>query len=95
MLRREEETPCQLAMKHYFSIPERAKKFPGRKRNTLPTVINNDIKKAAEIHTLPISNFESTEDLKTLKIVAMDREQWRNMCKQICKPAEGNTQQNE
>ena len=57
MLRRHNETPCQQAMEHYFDIPVDAKKYSGRKRNTLPVVINADIKTASANCSIPFSKF--------------------------------------
>ena len=38
----------QQVMNCYFQCPTKVKKFRGRKRTTLPIVIDNDIKEAAQ-----------------------------------------------
>ena len=90
MLRREEETLCQQVMKHYFNTPADTKKFTGRKRNTLPTVISEDIKTTSANCRLPFSKFDSAEDLRTMKSVAGDRVMWKSISNLICNHAEGN-----
>ena len=88
MLRRDEKTPCQRAMEFYFEIPREGKKFSGRKRCTLPVRINEDIKSASA--EIPITTFDKIEDLRILKNIAQNREDWRNLSKLICGTAEGN-----
>ena len=45
LLRMKENTPARLAMKWYFQKPEGVKKYRGRKRTTIVTTINEDIKR--------------------------------------------------
>ena len=59
MLRREKDTPCQQAMEYYFEMPVKAKKFSGRKRRTLPIILNDDIERAAVHHIIPIPKFKT------------------------------------
>ena len=89
MLRRKKDTPCQQAMEYFFDIPEKAKKFKGKRRCTLPMKLNEDVKKVTI--DFPISQFERKYDLKALKTIAIDRRRWYNICKVICSSAEGNT----
>ena len=90
MLRLDDETPCQLAMREYFNIPEKHKKYSGRKRCTLPVIIDEDLKEAAVNNLLPVSKFENFIDLQNLKKVAEDRNKWRKFSELICKQAEDN-----
>ena len=90
MLRLNEQVPCQQAM-YYFTVPEKARKYPGRKRSTLPVILDEDIKQAAKSnHTLPISQLEDINDLCKLKRLAGDREEWRKISSLICNNAEDN-----
>ena len=90
MLRRHEETPCRQSMEDYFNVPENAKKYPGRKRNTLPIVIDNDIKTAsAKCRLIQFSKFEDSDDLQTLKLVANNISEWRKVCDLISIHADG------
>lgn len=80
-----ETTPAQQAMKYYFEIPKDAKKFPGNKRITLPTSIDQDIKTTLKNNpTLPVKQFTTTDDLRTLKQIAQDRKRWSDLSKVIC-----------
>ena len=79
MLRLHEEAPCQQAMTYYFTIPEKAKRFSGRKRSTLPAILNEDIKEAAKTKTLPVSCLESLDDLIKLKKIAENRKRWKEI----------------
>ena len=88
MLRLDEQAPCQQAMRYYFDVPPNAKRYPGRRRTTLPVVIDEDIKKAARSNVIQVSQFESREDLKILKRVAEDRKLWRKLTSIICGNAE-------
>ena len=83
-LRLNEETPCQKAMTYYFETPENNKKYPGRQRTTLPTVINEDIKECAKTHQLPISKFENQEQLIALRHLATDKKKWSELSSVIC-----------
>ena len=89
ILRLDPQAPCQLAMVYYFDQPENAKKYPGRRRTNLPTTINEDIKESAKTNVLPVSQFESLNDLLTLRRVASDRSEWRSISTMICDIAEG------
>ena len=57
-------------MEYYFDVPNNAKKFPGRRRNTLPVVIDEDIKEAkqrdmaAAPQWLDLINDENNEERK-------------------------------
>ena len=75
----DEQTPCALSasdgqMEDYFNLPEKQKKYSGRRRCTLPVKIDEDLKKAAAENVLTVSKFEKSEDLQKLKSIAGDRE---------------------
>ena len=42
MLRLYEKTPCQMTMTDYFQIPPNSKRYPGRKKCTLPFKTNEN-----------------------------------------------------
>ena len=70
-------------MHYYFDAPESSKKFPGRRRITLPICIDNDLREAAKSTNLSVKKFDSENDLQTLKILATDRKKWRKFTKLI------------
>ena len=81
------KTPAQQAMTYYFQEETSLKKYRGRPRTTLPTVINNDLKTAKkkymnEITTL--TKFENMKDLDIAREIAKDRQSWKKLCKLIC-----------
>jgi hypothetical protein len=84
MLRLPEDTPCQEAMRYYFEKPFNAKKFSGRQRITLPVKINEDIKNCAKTNNILVTNFETINDLNTLKVIASDRNEWKRFSNLIC-----------
>ena len=89
MLRLDENTPCQMAMKYYFDIPSDAKKFKGRRRTTLPTCIDDDLRRAAKSTTLEVNKFSNRDDLERLKKTAADRNKWKQLTKTIVKCSDG------
>ena len=73
-------TPGQQAMNYYFECPTKLKTSRGRKRITLPILIDYDILEAAKCHQqLQIRQFKTTEDLDTLRNLATERKKWKNM----------------
>ncbi len=50
ILRLPATTPCQQSMNDYFECPPKAKKSSGRRRVTLPVLLDNDITEAAKYH---------------------------------------------
>ena len=76
--------PCQQSMNYYFECPPEGKKFRGRKRITLPVLLDSDIIEAAKYHQrLQIRQFKRREDLETLTTLANDRNVWKNLTKMI------------
>ena len=90
ILRLPTSTPCQQSMNYYFECPPKAKKFRGRKRITLPVLLDNDIVEAAKYHQrLQIRQFKTRKDLDILRHLADDRNGWKNLTNLICSVAQG------
>ena len=70
MLRLHEKTPRQMAMTDYFQIPPHSKRYPGRKRCTLPAKIEEDLKEAKCNNNLVVSKFDTIKDLQKLRDIA-------------------------
>ena len=70
MLRLHEKTPCQMAMTNYFQIPPHSKRYPGRKRCTLPAKTEEDLKEAKCNNNLVVSKFDTIKDLQKLREIA-------------------------
>ena len=66
-----------MAMQYYFNTPPKTKRFPGRKRATLPVILNEDIKEGVQFNNIPITKFENSDDLNTLKSLASGRDKWK------------------
>ena len=81
ILRRNEEIPANKAMQLYFHRTE--KRFRGRPTTTLPVIINKDLSQIQDTLSL-----KSTDDLKYLRSLAQDRDQWKSLTKQIVEIAE-------
>ena len=73
ILRRNEEIPANKAMQLYFHRTE--KRYRGRPTTTLPVIQDN-------------LSLKSTDDLKYLRSLAEDRDQWKSLTKQIVEIAE-------
>ena len=84
ILRMKKDTPGRLAMKYYFQKPEGVKKYRGRKRTTIITTINNDIKRTAKINSnFDIKPINSELDLRNVRVKAMNRKHWQKRVKMI------------
>ena len=81
ILRRNEEITANKAMQLYFHRTK--KRFRGRPTTTLPVIINKDLSQTQDNLSL-----KSTEDLKYLRSLAQDRDQWKSLTKQIVEIAE-------
>ena len=81
ILRRNEEIPANKAMELYLHRTE--KRFRGRPTTTLPVIINKDLSQIQDNLSL-----KSTDDLKYLRSLAQDRDQWKTLTKQIVEIAE-------
>ena len=88
ILRLDNEVPCQQAMVYYFDPPHDAKKYSGRKRMTLPVVLDEDLKETAKSKDKPVRKFECLEDLQSLRSLAVDRQTWRKLVNVVCGKAE-------
>ena len=81
-LRRDREIPANKAMEGLF-VPQ-GDKDRGRPITTLPVVLNNDLSR------LESSTFclKTVKDIKHLKKIAEQRDQWSILCTRIQKAAE-------
>ena len=70
-------TPAWKAMIYYFESRYSEKKFRGRRRTTLVTVLNEDIRAAKNRVNLPI--LESLQSLEDMRSIAEDRKSWSNI----------------
>ena len=82
ILRRNIEIPANKSMNSYFAT--HGKKFRGRPLTTLPVVLNKDLSRLQE-NTLQLT---TREDLKHLRCIAQNRQQWRELSTRIRKAAE-------
>ena len=82
ILRRDREIPANKAMEGFF-VPQ-GDKYRGRPITTLPVVLNNDLSRL-ESSTYCLKTFK---DIKNLKKIAEQRDQWRILCTRIQKAAE-------
>ena len=79
-------TPANESMKYYFKIPKKIKKHPEIPRIRLPRSIDKDIKQAVKKNhptVLPVKQFISTKDLDDLRMLAQERDVWKdflNIC---------------
>ena len=77
LLRMKENTPARQAMKWYFQKPEGVKKYRGRKRTTIVTTINEDIKRTAKINpNFDLKPINSELDLRNIRVKATNRKHW-------------------
>ena len=87
-LRMHEKTPARLAMKYYFQIPPRAKKYRGRKRTSIVTTINRDIertrKKYPEFDVKPL---KTELDLRNIRVKSLNRKHWQRRVSMVTKAA--------
>ena len=89
-LRLKADTPAQKAMNFFFEH-NNLKKFRGRPRTMLVTNLNGDIKLAEECSQQCkniVSSLESIEDLRKLRGVAGEKEEWKRFSRNICSIAE-------
>ena len=84
ILRRKNTIPANQAMIYYFE--KHAKGFCGGKRATLPTNLHEDLIKAgipSPFGQSSILTLSSGEDLEMLRIIASDRERWRDLTRKL------------
>ena len=75
--------PAKTAMSFFFEKRSN-KKFPGRKRTTIVTTLNKDIKTAkAKIPSFPVIPLISEVSLQNLRTKAANRKLWTKIVKQI------------
>ena len=81
VLRSNEETPAQKAMKFYFTDSD-AERFRGRSRVNVPWKLNDDLMKFTSR-----MNLKTNEDLQILKVLAKDRKKWKGLIDEIYEAA--------
>lgn len=94
-LRMNEESPAHKAMVYYFSPPTTSS-FIGRPRITLPYTLSQDLEKTAsnnnvEFNRYGIDRLKSNKDFEKLKLLAKDRNKWKQFSMMIYKTAEAET----
>ena len=83
-LRLHENTPARKAMKYFFQVPKEGKKFRGRKRATIVTTLNRDIKRTkAKFNKFDIKPLLTEIDLRNTRVKAMNRKHWQKCMKMI------------
>ena len=82
ILRRDKEIPANIAMDTYFT-PSGHEKHKGRPPTSINTVLNRDLKHLPGFHKLG-----SKEDLLSLRSLAEDRDQWKDITQKIREAAE-------
>ena len=89
ILRQDLTTPANKAMMYYFE-ENNAKRFPGRKRATIVSTINQDIKESNKNNDFEIKELNKMKDLNNMRELAKDQKKWKNLVKVICNAAEAN-----
>ena len=71
------DTPARRAMKFFFE-KENIKKFRGRKRSTIVTTINNDIKRTKKKYpNFDLNEINSELNLHNVRVKATNKKLWR------------------
>ena len=73
--------PANESMKYYFKVPEKTKKYVGIPRTIPPTSIDKDLKQAVKKNhptILPVKQFILTKDLEDLRMLAQERDLWKD-----------------
>ena len=91
ILRLNKETPSRKAMKFMFEEKSN-KKFQGRKRATIYTTINRNMKKTQENNpSFSIGEIKSKIDLRNIEMKARNKNRWKDVVKQVVQAAYSNT----
>ena len=84
ILRRNSNEHANVAMKFY--LRDQGSHYRGRPRTTLSVALNKDlvkfqdhIKKKREYRSLRNLRLEKAEDLENMRLIAQDREKWKNL----------------
>ena len=98
-LRMSTKSPAYKAMYNYFTITD-STKFRGRRRETLPQTLHNDIQRATSsddnfYNKFKVNSLRKLSDLEQLKVLAMNRNEWKKISKVIYKTAEAETNNSE
>ena len=87
-LRMDQKTPARKAMNYYFRAPEGIPKFRGRKRATIVTTLNRDIKRTKEKYTdFRLPELKSELNLRNTRVKALNRKHWQTMVKMVTNAA--------
>ena len=85
ILRSNLDTPANIAMNNYFDNTNTTK-FKGRPRTTLPTTLNQDIKRT-KLTQYNTEQLKTKGDLENLREIAIYRHEWLNFVRTICDAA--------
>ena len=79
----DKDSPARKAMKYYFEHSD-AKKYRGRKRTTIVSTINRDIKLTKQIYPhFDLPQLKSELDLHNIRVKAQNRTLWRKRVKMV------------
>ena len=81
-LRMDKDAPARKAMYFFFESFYNSKKFRGRPRTTLVSVLNDDIKAAKNVVKLPA--LDSLQGLENMRWLAEDRTLWKTIVESVC-----------
>lgn len=81
LLRQDEQTPANKITKAYFRAKESFLHRRGTKRTCLMETLRDDIQAAEHLRGLQL---ESESDLTVLRELAHDRDQWKELCRDVC-----------
>ena len=84
VLRMNERTTARLSMKYYFQVPTNTRKFRGRKRATIVTTLNRDIKRTrTKYNNFDIKPLLTEVDLRNTKVKAINRNHWKKKIQMV------------
>jgi hypothetical protein len=90
-LRMDERTPARKAMKYYFETPENCERFRGRKRATIVTTLNRELKRTKEKNNnFHISELKTELNLRNTRVKATNRNHWQKIVKMVTDAAYSN-----
>ena len=83
-LRLKQNTPARKAMRWFFQAPEGVRKFRGRKRATIVTTLNRDIKRTKERNpNFNLPCLDSELALRNIRVKALNRKGWQGLVKMV------------
>ena len=87
IMRLPKDCPARKAMSYFFEVRS-AKKFRGRKRTTIITTLNDDIKRTKEKYSkFPVVPLVSLVSLQNIWTKAKNRTLWKSIVKQVTESA--------